>query len=101
MGKDFKKLFYCGLVFAQPVALAEEIRREYRSARHLGMGDAGTATATGVDAIFYNPAGMANTNGKMLSEIVLASPQFSLGDDTRKFAKWQNLPSARQILKAS
>lgn len=64
-------------------ALAAEIQREYRSARHLGMGDAGVASASGADAIFYNPASIANVKG-LLNEVVLASPQVSVGEDTRK-----------------
>lgn len=53
---------------------SQELQREYRSAHFLGRGDTGIATAIGVDAIFYNPAGVAQEKG-ILSEIVVASPQ--------------------------
>lgn len=55
-------------------ANSQELQREYRSANFLGKGDTGIANATGEDAIFYNPAGIAQGKG-ILNEIVLASPQ--------------------------
>ncbi len=53
---------------------SQELQREYRSAYYLGKGDTGIATATGEDAIFYNPAGIAQGKG-ILNEVLLASPQ--------------------------
>ena len=55
-------------------ANSQELQREYRSSYFLGRGDTGIAAATGEDAIFYNPAGIAQGKG-ILNEIVLASPQ--------------------------
>lgn len=55
-------------------AFSQELQREFRSAEFLGKGDTGIATAKGMDAVFYNPAGIAQGKG-ILSEIVGASPQ--------------------------
>ena len=52
----------------------QELQREFRSAEFLGKGDVGIATAKGMDAVFYNPAGIAQGKG-ILSEIVAVSPQ--------------------------
>jgi hypothetical protein len=60
--------------FYQQKIYSQELQREYRSSYFLGRGDTGIASATGEDAIFYNPAGIAQGKG-ILSEIVLASPQ--------------------------
>lgn len=56
------------------VAQGREIVRMYRSAYHLGLGDAGVATSQGADAVFYNPAGMA-TSSSLVSEVSILSPQ--------------------------
>jgi hypothetical protein len=53
---------------------SQELQREYRSGYFLGRGDTGIATAKGMEAIFYNPAGVAQGKG-ILSEVIAASPQ--------------------------
>ncbi|APJ02937.1 hypothetical protein [Silvanigrella aquatica] len=68
----FALIFVTLLIFQN--IYAQELQREYRSAYFLGRGDTGIATATGEDAIFYNPAGIAQGKG-IISEIILASPQ--------------------------
>jgi hypothetical protein len=55
-------------------AFADAIQREYRSANFLGKGDTGIADAKGFDAIFYNPAGIAQGKG-ILNEIIIVTPQ--------------------------
>lgn len=82
-----------------PNCFGSEIPREYRSARYLGMGDAGVCLAEGHDALFYNPAGIADVTG-LINEVIIASPQLELsssaqdiykdyknGTDTLKIAK--------------
>ena len=68
------------------VAYAKEIDRDYRSARGLAMGNTGVASAEGADSLFYNPAGIANVR-EIVNEIVLLSPQISIGEDTRSLYK--------------
>lgn len=70
-------LLWFGIGVGTQVGWAAEASREFRSARFLGMGDAGVAIATGHDALFYNPAGIADTDG-ILNEIVIASPEVSV-----------------------
>lgn len=48
---------------AMPQAMAEEFRPLYRGARAQAMGNAFTAIADDEQAIFYNPAGLANIQG--------------------------------------
>lgn len=67
-------------------AWGEEMQRQYRSAHHLGMGDAGLSSVMGADAIFYNPAGLAQGKG-ILSEAILASPQVTAGANSTKLYK--------------
>lgn len=67
-------------------AQATELFKEYRSAHHLGMGDAGVANPTGHDAIFYNPAGIAQGK-KLLNEISVLSPTVVISDNSRKLVK--------------
>lgn len=55
------------------IALAKEIQREYLSAYHLGMGNAGMAGARGADAMFMNPAGISEVKG-ILNEIDVLAP---------------------------
>ncbi len=60
----------------------QEVKREYRSGRYLGSGDSGVSTPVGIDAIFYNPAGIADVKG-LLNEVSLASPQVMVGRNAR------------------
>lgn len=67
-------ILHINVFFMQINGYAQELQREFRSAEFLGKGDVGIATAKGMDAVFYNPAGIAQGKG-ILSEIVAVSPQ--------------------------
>jgi hypothetical protein len=66
-------VFLCGGL-GSARALAGEIPRMYRSGYHLGMGDTGVSFARGADAVFYNPAGIAQDDA-IVAEISVLSPQ--------------------------
>ncbi|NDE13786.1 hypothetical protein EBZ80_02540 [bacterium] len=74
------------LPFGEPVsadiALADEFQRVYRSPYFLGRGDTGVAVADDEDAIFYNPAGLAQGKG-IFKGVVLGSPALEISSDTR------------------
>jgi hypothetical protein len=53
---------------------------EFRSARGLGMGGTGISFARGLDALYVNPAGYAQTSG-LLGEAVLVSPLVTAGEN--------------------
>ena len=53
---------------------------QYRSAHYLGRGDAGLASAEGGDAMFYNPAGIAQGDSNF-KELFLVSPQIEGSDN--------------------
>ena len=67
------------------VALADEQQRIWRSAHFLGRGDTGIAIADHEDAIFYNPAGIAQGTG-LYKSTVFASPHIEVSNDTRTLA---------------
>lgn len=76
---------YCAIpavLGTSTIAQAAEIQREYRSARYLGMGDTGISLSEGHDALFYNPAGIADVKG-IVNEIVLASPQVEVSANAK------------------
>jgi hypothetical protein len=58
----------------------------YRSAYFQGRGDTGIATADDQDAIFYNPAGIAQGKG-IYKKTVLLSPQIEVSQSTRDLAQ--------------
>jgi hypothetical protein len=64
------------------VALGDERQHIYRSAYFLGRGDTGIATADGRDAIFYNPAGLAQGTG-IYKETALVSPHVEFSKNSR------------------
>lgn len=81
-------------------AYGAEITREYRSARYLGMGDAGTALAEGHDALFYNPAGIADVKG-LINEVIILSPQLEAGANAKDlYNQIQAKTSTFDILKS-
>ena len=67
-------------------AWAAGLQRDFRSAHALGAGDTGVASVEGSDAIFYNPAGMAQSK-TLVSEVLLASPQFTVSDTSASLYK--------------
>lgn len=73
------------LALLAKLSLASPYPYLYRSAHLKGRGDAGIASASGVEAIFYNPAGLA-TSGDILEKIVIVSPEVELSNDTKDFA---------------
>lgn len=66
-------------------ASAGEIVRMYRSGYHLGMGDTGVSFARGADAVFYNPAGMAQDDA-IVAEISVLSPQVEFDRNSQSLA---------------
>lgn len=87
----------------------QELQREYRSAYFLGRGDAGIAAASGEDAIFYNPAGIAQTHSlfkgvdkqsrSIFNEFILASPQIEGTQNINDlYNNYNNNESALQLL---
>ncbi len=61
---------------------ADESTRIYRSGYYLGRGDTGIASCDNHDAIFYNPAAIAQGKG-IYKETVLMSPLLEMSRDTR------------------
>lgn len=62
------------ILFSFEIVFADQFQYQYRSARYLGRGDAGIASAVGADAMFYNPAGIAQ-GSKQFKELLIVSPQ--------------------------
>jgi len=56
--------------------------RIYRSAHYLGRGDTGIAVAYDQEAIFYNPAGLAQGKG-IYKKVVIGSPQLEFSSRGR------------------
>ncbi len=69
-------------LFFFQVAKADLFQYQYRSARYLGRGDTGVASASGGDAMFYNPAGIAQ-GAQLINELVLISPQVEGSNNVR------------------
>jgi len=70
-------------------ALAEgtdRATRLYKSAYFLGRGDTGIALADDEDAIFYNPAGIAQGKG-IYKRTVLASPMVEFSENSRDLGR--------------
>jgi hypothetical protein len=63
-----------------------EFHRIYRSPYFLGRGDTGAATADYQEAIFYNPAGLAQGKG-LYKETVLVSPSFQVSTKTKDLVR--------------
>lgn len=70
--------FYSPLV----AAANSEANRLYRSAHYLGRGDTGLADADNQEAIFYNPAGLAQGKG-IYKRFVAGSPHVEISSKTR------------------
>ncbi|WP_141735331.1 conjugal transfer protein TraF [Oligoflexus tunisiensis] len=63
-----------------------EFHRIYRSPYYLGRGDTGVATADFQEAIFYNPAGLAQGKG-LYKETVLISPSLQVSTKTKDLVR--------------
>lgn len=63
-----------------------EFNTLYRSPYFLGRGDTGVATADNHEAIFYNPAGLAQGKG-LYKETVLVSPSMQISTQTKDVAR--------------
>ena len=79
-------IFYIIVLFYGAPLFAQEYPYLFRSAYFLGRGDTGIALAEGHEAIFYNPAGVAISDG-ILNEVVFISPTFEISQDTRDVVK--------------
>ncbi|MES2616008.1 MAG: hypothetical protein V4591_11410 [Bdellovibrionota bacterium] len=80
-----RALVYANLLHAFlsfEVVFADQFQYQYRSARYLGRGDTGIASSSGVDAMFYNPAGIAQGAGQF-KELYIVSPQVEGSEDLR------------------
>ncbi len=71
-----------GLLYAENL----EFHRIYRSPYHLGRGDTGVSTADYSEAIFYNPAGLAQGKG-LYKETVLVSPTIQVSTKTKDLVR--------------
>lgn len=80
---SFSLLVAGGSLVCISIARADEIYREYKSARHLSLGNAGLVNPRGQDAIFYNPAGVAQSKG-ILNEISVIAPTIEFSDNSRQ-----------------
>jgi hypothetical protein len=80
--KQALKIFAMTAVFFASDVFAEDAQRIYRSSHYLGRGDTGLAVADDYEAIFYNPAGLAQGQG-IFSRAVFLSPSFEFSDDAR------------------
>ncbi len=84
-----KKLLLVFILIASKTQAAE-VLNIYTSTRALGMGGAFTAIASGQDALFYNPAGLAKTKGFDLTIM-----DIKLGaDGLNAFTAYQNFQNA-------
>ncbi len=63
-----------------------EFNTMYRSPYFLGRGDTGISTADNHEAIFYNPAGLAQGKG-LYKETVLASPSLQVSTKTKDLVR--------------
>ena len=84
---------FLSLVAAPAEALADletsrfsDVPPEFRSARTLGMGGTGVSFVRGLDALYVNPAGIAQSKS-LVSEGVLVSPLVTAGEDGMKLYK--------------
>ncbi|MCA2960063.1 MAG: hypothetical protein IOD12_07410 [Silvanigrellales bacterium] len=84
---------FLSLVAAPFKAVADEgdsrfsdVPPEFRSARTLGMGGTGVSFVRGLDALYVNPAGIAQSKS-LVSEGVLVSPLVTAGEDGMKLYK--------------
>lgn len=73
------------LITLAPLANAES-QRLFRSAYYLGRGDTGIAIADNHEAIFYNPAGLAQGKG-IYKETILASPMVEASVATKDLVR--------------
>ncbi len=67
-------------------ARGDEFQRIYRSPSYLGRGDTGVAIADNEEAIFYNPAGLAQGSG-IFKGLTVLSPGLEISSDTRSLVK--------------
>ena len=74
------------LLGAPRASAQQDITSIYRSAAFLGRGDTGIATADDQDAIFYNPAGLAQGKG-IYKKTVLLSPEVEISKATKDLAR--------------
>jgi hypothetical protein len=84
----FKASLCCALMSSTAILYAEnlEFYRLYRSPHYLGRGDTGVATADYQEAIFYNPAGLAQGKG-LYKETVLISPSLQVSTKTKDLVR--------------
>jgi hypothetical protein len=60
-----------------------DVPPEFKNARTLGMGGTGVSFARGLDALYVNPAGIAQSKN-LVSEGVLVSPMVTVGENDKK-----------------
>ncbi len=83
-------LLFSGLGFGSGAELLRagdlEFNTLYRSPYFLGRGDTGVSTADNAEAIFYNPAGLAQGKG-LYKETVLISPSLQVSTKTKDLVR--------------
>ena len=79
-------LLFAGLSAPFAAAQPQTSSAVYRSPYFLGRGDTGIAVADDEDAIFYNPAGLAQGTG-IYKRTVLLSPAIEVSKTTKDLAK--------------
>ncbi|MCX6128345.1 MAG: hypothetical protein NTX25_04685, partial [Proteobacteria bacterium] len=88
--RRFLKLFLGLLILTlrEEVLCGSELQFNtiYRSPYYLGRGDTGVATADYQEAIFYNPAGLAQGKG-LYKETVLISPSVEVSTKTKDLVR--------------
>ena len=96
--KIFSIFFFALIVsaLASVRVSADELVELNRSVRALGMGDAYTSIATGHDALFYNPAGLADNHGLSWEIIDIHAD----ADGTQVYQTFQNLNNSGSYVTA-
>jgi hypothetical protein len=64
----------------------QALPRTFSTTGNLGRGDTGTADTYGMDALFYNPAGLGSS-GELIEDIVVASPQLTVSEELSDFSR--------------
>lgn len=84
------------MCFGATFANASEYPYLYRSPSYLGRGDTGIAAADGEEAIYYNPAGLAQGKG-IFKQATILSPTFEYSNATKQLIQDVLAPDSEPI----